>query len=635
VEGRRETQRPHYVGTNAKAEAVTKAIVEKYFEAVGENAWNDLVRRSSSATVFQSWRWQRAWWRAFHDAAAEPRELMLVCVRGDDSQLLAVAPLMLERDAGRRMIRFTGEGRADCLDIICDDEATGAREAVLEQFRQIDGQWDALELNRIPERSPTVELVKEWSGTSGFSNRWRQRVSIPTLPVRKQHGKESAAFTVAHTADPREILAQLDAFFVQHIHRWSSHAVQSQFVIRANRAFYRQLVEENGNLRFTTIRSGTKPVAYALALIGRDSLWCETSSDVVEAGSDVEAMLVDVLIALAGDTGADELALARGAELLADNAIADVQHCVSVRVTKEPSQWRSRWKRSAAGARVIALASELRQVAHVAMNASQIVEGRKKRAELGASHRDYYDAGSITRQYVRETRLQKPEQVILRELQPRLPQMRVLDVGVGAGRTVPYFGTTALDYRGFDFAPNMVATTQQLTGDLVDPARITVGDARDMRDVPDASCDLVLISYNAIDDIGGEADRFKVLAEVKRVAAPGGYFCFSSHNMKSLTRGGAGGLLPRLVRWRRYRLLSAANRGLDELRKEPHAMIHDVGLDYRFPHYYIAPSAQARQLADFGFTNVRVFSVNTGLEILDASRWDDLIDSWVYYLCRA
>jgi hypothetical protein len=92
--------------------------------------------------------------------------------------------------------------------------------------------------------------------------------------------------------------------------------------------------------------------------------------------------------------------------------------------------------------------------------------------------------------------------------------------------------------------------------------------------------------------------------------------------------------LSRLRRWRRYRLLRAANPGLSALRKEPHAMIHDVGMDYRFPHYYIAPSAQARQLADFGFTDVRVFSVNSGEEILDQARWDDLIDSWVYYLCR-
>jgi SAM-dependent methyltransferase len=618
-------------------------VIESDFEAVGERVWNDLVRRSSGTTVFQSWRWQRAWWRAFHDAA-EVRELLLICVRGDDGSLRALAPLMMEKDGNRRVIKFLGDGVADRLDMICDDGTLDARASLLDELRQSGGLWDELELANIPESSPTVEAVKLWSGRSSYGDSWGQRAPNLTLPVSRSSPKRAEGFESVHTDDPRKIIALLDAFFVQHIHRYSAHDPQSQFVLRANREFFRYLVEQQiprataddgaNTLRFTTMRADGKPVAYALGLLGSGQLWCETSSDVLGASKEAEAALLDALLGLARESGADVLALGRGNELLSGNASADVGHTISVRITKQKGGFVDRLSRTGIGASVVALTSELRQVAHVANNAARIVEGRKKRSELGASHRDYYDAGSITRQYVRETRLQKPEQLILRELQPLLPHMRVLDVGVGAGRTVPYFGTTACDYRGFDFAPNMVTASQRLTADIVEPSRITAGDARDMRGVPDASCDLVLISYNAIDDIGGEADRFKVLAEVKRVAAPGAYFCFSSHNMKSLTPSGASGVLSGLRRWRRYRLLRAANPGLSALRKEPRAMIHDVGMDYRFPHYYIAPSAQARQLADFGFTDVRVFSVNSGEEILDQARWDDLIDSWVYYLCR-
>lgn len=64
-------------------------------------------------------------------------------------------------------------------------------------------------------------------------------------------------------------------------------------------------------------------------------------------------------------------------------------------------------------------------------------------------------------------------------------------------------------------------------------------------------------------------------------------------------------------------------------------MIHDPGMDYRFPHSYIAPSAQVRQFQDFGLSNVPVFSLNGGQEIADPANWDDLVVSWVYYLCRA
>jgi SAM-dependent methyltransferase len=614
-----------------------KVVIESDFEAVGERAWNDLVRRSARATVFQSWYWQRAWWHAFHDAAAQARQLTLISVRADDGVLLALAPLMLEKDGSRRTFKFLGDGQAECLDFICDETHVGLRERLLEQLTQQRELWDSLALDAIPADSPIVALLRAWSASARLSDKWVVRGSSPTLPVPGKQAAIAGGFTVSHTGDVRKIAVALDGFFVQHIHRWSAREVQSQFVLRANREMYRHLVVEHSDdaLRLTTVRVGDQPVAYALSLSVGGLLWCETSSDIVEAKRGVEAVLLNALFALARERGATSVALARGDELLAGHPSAVARQATSAHITKERrGGLRKRVASSALGVRTVAFATELRQVAHVAANAQRIVDGRKKRSELGASHRDYYDAGSITRQYVRETRLQKPEQVILRELQPSLPQMRVLDVGVGAGRTVPYFGTTAGDYRGFDFAPNMVAACRHLTGDIVDPSRITEGDARAMRDVPDASCDLVLISYNAIDDIGGEEDRFRVLGEVRRVAAPGAYFCFSSHNMKSLTPAGASSFMERLKRWRRYRLLRAANPGLEELRKEPRAMIHDVGMDYRFPHYYIAPSAQAKQLVDFGFTDVRVFSVNTGEEIVEPSRWDSLIDSWVYYLCR-
>ncbi|MDB4892403.1 MAG: methyltransferase type 11 [Gemmatimonadetes bacterium] len=614
-----------------------KVAIETAFDAIGERAWNDLVRRSTRASVFQSWSWQRAWWRAFHDAAAQPGQLMLVAARSEDGALLALASLFIEKEGNRRTLKFVGDGLADSLDFIVDDSQHGARERVLDQLTQHAEQCDAMSLDALPADSPTVAAVRAWAASSRLSDEWTSRASSPTLPVPAKQSAIAEGFSVAHSADRRVIAAALDAFFVQHIHRWSSRDVQSQFVLRTNREMYRHLITDSSDdsLRLTTLRVGGQRVAYALSVLVDGQLWCETSSDIVEAKRGCEAVLLNVLFALARVRGATSVALARGDELLAGHPSANARGSESVRITKAPRGGvRKRLASSAILSRALALATELRQVAHVARHADSIVEGRKKRSELGASHRDYYDAGSITKVYVRETRLQKPEQLILRELQPQLPNMRVLDVGVGAGRTVPYFGTTALDYRGFDFAPNMVAACRHLTGDIVEPSRITEGDARAMRDVADSSCDLVLISYNAIDDIGGEEDRFKVLAEVKRVAAPGGYFCFSSHNMKSLTPAGASSAMERLKRWRRYRLLRAANPGLAELRHQPRAMIHDVGMDYRFPHYYIAPSAQAQQLADFGFTDVRVFSVNTGEEIVDSTRWDALVDSWVYYLCR-
>ncbi|MEO8335180.1 MAG: GNAT family N-acetyltransferase [bacterium] len=614
-----------------------KVVAETDFDSIGERGWNDLVSRASRASVFQTWGWQRAWWSAFQDASAQPRQLTLLCARDDGGTLVAVAPLIAEQEGSRRVLRFVGDGQAESLDFICDESHADSRALLLDLLMSHPEFGDVVDLAAIPADSPTVAALRAWTLKAKFTGTWTTRSASPLLRVSGKQLNVPDGFSVAHSADPRVIAAALDHFFIQHIHRWSSRDPQSPFVLRTHREMYRRLVNDHADdgLRLTTIRLGEQRVAFALSILVGQQLWCDTSSDIIEAKRGVEAVLLNALLALARDGGANSLVLARGDELLAGHPSASARRFVSVRIARErPGGIGQRVTALARGSRLGALAAELRQVAHVAMNSTRIVEGRKRRSELGASHRDYYDAGSITKVYVRETRLQKPEQIILRELQPKLPGMRVLDVGVGAGRTVPYFGTTSRDYRGFDFAPNMVVACQQLTGDIVAPARITEGDARDMRDVADRSCDLVLISYNAIDDIGGEEDRFKVLAEVRRVAAAGAYFCFSSHNMKSLTTAGATSRSERFKRWRRYRLLRAANPGLDTLRHEPHAMIHDVGMDYRFPHYYVAPSAQAQQLADFGFTDVRVFSVNTGEEIVDPAGWDELVDSWVYYLCR-
>ena len=207
-----------------------KVVIDTDFDAIGESAWNDLVRRSARATVFQSWSWQRAWWRAFHDASSLPRRLLLVSARTEDGALLAVAPLMVEEQGKRRTIKFVGDGQADALDFICDDLQLGSRERLLEELTQRTDLWDALALDAIPSDSPTVGAVREWLRHSGFSADWSTRASSPVLPVPVKQPAIAEGLSVALTRDPRVIAAALDGFFIQHIHRWSSRDVQSQFV---------------------------------------------------------------------------------------------------------------------------------------------------------------------------------------------------------------------------------------------------------------------------------------------------------------------------------------------------------------------------------------------------------------------
>lgn len=103
----------------------------------------------------------------------------------------------------------------------------------------------------------------------------------------------------------------------------------------------------------------------------------------------------------------------------------------------------------------------------------------------------------------------------------------ILDIGVGAGRTVPIFRSISRDYHAIDYSQPMVDLCRAKHPD----ADVSFGDARDLSRFADGSLGLVAFSWNGIDAVDHE-DRQKVLAEVLRVLRPGGVFFFSTHNMQ-------------------------------------------------------------------------------------------------------
>ena len=68
-----------------------------------------------------------------------------------------------------------------------------------------------------------------------------------------------------------------------------------------------------------------------------------------------------------------------------------------------------------------------------------------------------YTDRSIVRYYARLTALQPAERTILTLLQKRLSKMKMLDLGVGAGRTTNYFAPLVAEYIGVDYSAEMIA----------------------------------------------------------------------------------------------------------------------------------------------------------------------------------
>jgi SAM-dependent methyltransferase len=125
----------------------------------------------------------------------------------------------------------------------------------------------------------------------------------------------------------------------------------------------------------------------------------------------------------------------------------------------------------------------------------------------------------------------------------------VLDIGMGGGRTTGLLTPRARSYVGVDVSPEMVALARR----RFPGADLRVGDARELRGLPDQHFDLVCFSYNGLDALD-HADRGSALAEMARVVAPEGRVLFSSLNLDGVSYDERpwrlrGGLLSARVRY--------------------------------------------------------------------------------------
>lgn len=252
---------------------------------------------------------------------------------------------------------------------------------------------------------------------------------------------------------------------------------------------------------------------------------------------------------------------------------------------------------------------------------------------------DVYGLPEIATVYAQQSELLAPEQTILDLLLPELRTARMLDLGVGGGRTTLHFARCVREYVGVDYSPNMIRECRRRFATYPEPLSFAVCDARSLAIFADESFDFILFSLNGIDYVD-HADRLAILKEIGRVGKPGGWFCFSTHNLnycaqlfelrniislnpKFAKRTAKALALRFLYNWR----VRAVGLG-----RSPYMMINDGSHSRQLLTYYIRPEQQLNQLRG-GFKEVRVFR-SAGSEILGRDEFRKIQDPWVYYLCR-
>jgi SAM-dependent methyltransferase len=247
-----------------------------------------------------------------------------------------------------------------------------------------------------------------------------------------------------------------------------------------------------------------------------------------------------------------------------------------------------------------------------------------------------YETTSVGRAYARSEGLQAPEAVLLDRLAAAVAGARILDLGVGAGRTTPHLLALSDDYVGVDYSSHMV----ELCHRRFPHVRFEVHDARDLSAFRDGEFGLVMFAFNGIDCLE-HADRLRALREVHRVLADGGWFVFSSHNRDSPATGFrfpevnvAHHPLRRAAR--RLAWVPAAARALRNRRRlrryevdeDTYAIRNDSAHEHALLTYYTRPRDQLDQLRSVGFdAEVSTFALD-GRELGEG---ESCPDAWIYY----
>lgn len=248
-----------------------------------------------------------------------------------------------------------------------------------------------------------------------------------------------------------------------------------------------------------------------------------------------------------------------------------------------------------------------------------------------------YESEKVVKFYTTLEHLQKPEQTIFKILEDRLPYWKMLDVGVGGGRTTRHFAPLVAEYVGVDYAANMVKVCEEIFTPREDHISFQVADARYLDQFDDDYFDYILFSYNGIDNISHE-DRLLALKEIRRTGKKGGFFAFSTHNLRNFHTAYRIRLYANLKKTA-YQILSfflllILNGLPGKHQRKPFAIVNDGIHRFGLKMYYIKPEEQVKQLEKAGFENVRLFSVATGKEISLEEAKLSIDETWIYYLCE-
>ena len=263
--------------------------------------WN----RLAAGVPFRSLPWLETWWKHYGAQSSPPtcwRELWLLTVRGDQRELLGLAPWYLEYTFARgRVVRFLGSGEvfSDYLSLLAKPGRERDVAAALAAWLRGRGReaWDAIELCGVAADDVVVgELVAALARNDlgvhvhNDLNCWR--IELPStwdeylVRLSRSHRKQlrrverrfvdSGRAVMRQATNTDEAKQALELLIQLHQRSWQARGRPGAYASSRFRAFHREVVPRmfaQGMLQLNWIELDRQPIAAEYQLVGDGILY--------------------------------------------------------------------------------------------------------------------------------------------------------------------------------------------------------------------------------------------------------------------------------------------------------------------------------------------------------------------------
>jgi CelD/BcsL family acetyltransferase involved in cellulose biosynthesis len=278
-------------------------------------AWNSLVARNETNSVFQTYEWFDAWWRTF---GGGHRLFFLVLWR--NGEVVGFAALMLRRRLLRgSRLEFVGTGNADYQDfVLLPEHKEAAMVAICDFLQGHAAQWRSAWLCNVPAHSSTVVHLQRIGAAHQLHLIDHAVMRCPSLQLQSEgHEAEKllkkyslkrpgnwfasrGEVKFRHVSSASEIQAMLPVFFDQHVRRYREAKRASLFEKPKQRSFYLALAaafHSAGWLLFSVVEFKGQPIAFHFGFDYFGSIvWYKPSFEVAYAEHSPGLLLTRKLI---------------------------------------------------------------------------------------------------------------------------------------------------------------------------------------------------------------------------------------------------------------------------------------------------------------------------------------------------